>query len=128
MQLIDVTEYLMGRITLQDLTPDMLANLNTIVPRANDLLTAFGEYRTVNSGYRSPAYQMQINPNAPHSKHEVCAAVDLEDKDNRLKDWCMANLGTLADIGLWMEDPKSTPDWVHVQCIPPGSGHRVFIP
>jgi uncharacterized protein YcbK (DUF882 family) len=125
---ISVDEYLMGRTTMDKLTPEQVGNLNTIVPRANELLEAFGEYRKVNSGYRSREDQMRINPSAPLSKHTICAAVDLEDKDGRLKAWCMANLGMLSKIGLWMESPKSTPTWVHVQSIAPRSGSRVFTP
>lgn len=128
MQYISVIEYLMGRVKMEDLTDEQVRNLNTIVPAANALLEKFGEYRKVTSGYRSQEDQMRINPSAPKSKHLLCAAVDLEDKDGKLKAWCMANLKVLSLIGLWMESPKSTPTWVHVQCIPPKSGNRVFNP
>lgn len=128
MEYVSVLEYLMNRITMDKLSDEQVRNLNTIVPRANTLLYAFGEARRVTSGYRSTSDQARINPSAPASKHLVCAAVDLEDVDGKLKTWCMANLDTLESIGLWMEDPKSTLTWVHVQCIAPRSGHRVFIP
>lgn len=118
----------MSRANLEDLSSELQANANTIVPRANDLLSRFGEYRNCNSGYRTPEDQMRINPKAPASKHTICAAIDLEDKDRKLTEFCLNNLEILQEIGLWMEENSSTPTWVHVQCIAPLSGHRIFIP
>jgi hypothetical protein len=40
----------------------------------------------------------------------------------------MENLDVLAEIGLWLEHPISTPRWCHVQTVPPKSGKRVFTP
>lgn len=128
MQLITIDDLLMGRTTLDQLPDDQVVNANTIVPRANELLSHFGQYRACNSGYRSLEDQMRINPHAPKSKHMVCAAIDLEDKDGKLKAFAVNNQALLATIGLWMEAPASTPTWLHVQCLPPGSGHRTFIP
>lgn len=128
MKFISVEDFLMGRIKLEELSPELVANTNTIVPAANLLLEAFGEYRACNSGYRSSADQMRINPSAPKSKHMLCAAIDLEDKDGKLKKFCVNNLPLLEKLGLWMESPDSTPTWVHVQCLSPKSGRRIFIP
>lgn len=128
MKYISVTEYLMGRAKVEELSSELLGNLNTIVPRANELLEAFGEYRGVNSGYRRPADNAQVASPKAKSPHLVCAAVDLEDKDRKLSEFCLNNLDLLEKIGLWMEDVKSTPTWVHVQCYAPRSGHRVFEP
>jgi len=128
MKFISVDEFLMGRAKLDELTPEQVANMNTIIPRANDLLQAFGEYRKVNSGYRSPADQQRINPSAPKSKHLLCAAIDLSDPDGKLSAFVMANLPLVSRIGLWIENPQKTRGWVHIQCLPPKSGSRVFNP
>jgi hypothetical protein len=128
MKYISVDEVLMGRIKIEELSPELLSNLNTIVPRVNELLEKFGQYRKVNSGYRSIEDQKRINPKATHSMHLKCAAVDLEDKDRKLTHFCLNNLKLLESIGLWMEDPNSTNTWVHLQCYPPKSGRRIFIP
>jgi hypothetical protein len=128
MKYISVDEVLMGRVTLDELSDEQIRNLNTIVPRVNDLLDAFGEYRKVTSGYRSPADQQRINPSAPKSKHLLCAAIDLSDPDGKLAAFCMANLPLIAKIGLWLENPTKTKGWVHAQCLPPKSGSRVFNP
>ena len=46
--------------------------------------------------------------------------------------WCVANLHLLADLDLYMEDPRCTigqwTSWVHLQIFAPRSGQRVFIP
>jgi uncharacterized protein YcbK (DUF882 family) len=85
MRYISIVDFLMGRATLDTLPPNLVANANTIIPRANALLDAFGEYRGCNSGYRTPADQARINPSAPQSKHTLCEAIDLEDADGRLQ-------------------------------------------
>lgn len=128
MKYISASEYLMSRIKLEDLPSDYVANMNTLIPRVNELLEHFSQYRQVNSGYRSQADQDRINPGAPHSKHLICAAVDLEDKDRALSKFCLNNLDLLKKIGLWMEDPGHTATWTHLQCIAPASGKIVFIP
>jgi hypothetical protein len=57
-------------------------------------------------------------------------AVDICDvvPERTLARWCLRNLVFLAEVGLWMEDPRWTPGWVHLQSVPPRSGGRVFIP
>ena len=126
MQYVSVLEYLMGRISIDKLSKEQLSNMNTLIPSVNLLLEKFGSYRKVNSGYRSPEDQAKINPNAPHSKHLICAAVDLEDKDGKLYDFCRCNEQLLSDLGLWCEERQG--GWQHLQCQPPLSGHRWFKP
>lgn len=128
MQYITIDDFLMNKTTLDQLSPELVGNANTTVPRANELLEAFGEYRKCNSGYRTPEDQARINPSAPKSKHLTCQAIDLSDPDGSLDVWCLKNLSVLAKIGLWLEDPSHTVGWCHVQVVPPGSGNRVFIP
>lgn len=115
----------MGRVKIEDLTDEQTRNMNALVPRVNDLLDAFGEYRGVNSGIRTP----EINKAAggkEHSNHLVAAACDLEDADGRLYKWAKANENVLAAIGLWCEERQG--GWLHVQCVPPKSGKRFFNP
>lgn len=116
----------MERITLAQLTPEQLGNANTIVPRVNELLEKFGEYRACNSGYRSAEDQKHINPRASKSKHLICAAIDLEDKDGRLNKFCKDNPELLKSIGLWCEERQG--NWQHFQCLPPLSKKLWFFP
>jgi hypothetical protein len=39
-----------------------------------------------------------------------------------------AETPALQEMGLWMEDPRWCPTWLHVQCVPPASDRRVYIP
>lgn len=128
--MITLKDFYMGRDTQykSDLTEEVVAHATALLPKVNQLLTHFGQDRKVNSGWRPKTVQMAVNPKAPNSKHVTGDAIDLEDKDGCLKEWCVQNQAVLAACGLWMEDPKSTPTWVHVQQLPPKSGNRIFVP
>lgn len=115
----------MGRVKVEDLTDEQTRNVNTLIPKVNELLEAFGEYRVVNSGIRTPAINKAAG-GKPASKHLICAAVDLEDKDAKLYKFCKANEALLKVLGLWCEERQG--GWLHIQCIPPKSGKRFFNP
>lgn len=116
----------MGRSKLEDLTDEQIRNMNTIVPRANDFLERFGSYRKVNSGYRRPEDNAKVPNPKPKSNHLICAAVDLEDADKKLYDFAKSNIHILEEIGLWCEERQG--GWLHLQCFPPKSGKRFYIP
>lgn len=128
--MITVADYFQGRDEKfpNELTDELRANAASTVDRVNQLLEAFGEPRKVNSGWR-PAVINAATPNAAKkSKHMTCEACDLSDYTGSLDAWCVNNLDALERIGLWLEHPNSTPNWCHVQIVPPRSGLRVFIP
>lgn len=134
--MITLTDYWAGRDTKfhMELTDTIIGNAMTLLARANLLLSSFREatgdteQRHVTSGWR-PAAVNAATPNAaPHSKHMTGEAVDIADPEGDLDQWCLDNPGRLEDIGLWQEDPGSTKGWTHLQCVPPKSGRRVFLP
>jgi hypothetical protein len=111
-----------------ELTAEIEGNALTTVQRANALLLQFGRSRAVHSGWR-PAAVNAATPNAaPKSKHMKGQAVDLDDPEGDLDEWCLAHPEILEKIGLWQEHPASTKGWCHVQIVPPLSGKRVFYP
>ena len=128
--MISLADYYMGRdVEFPDeLTSVHRTNADITVSRVNELLTAFGETRKVNSGWRPAAVNAGVANAAKKSKHMTCQACDLADPNGDLDAWCMQNLDLLESIGLWMEHPDATPRWCHVQIVPPGSGNRVFRP
>ena len=128
--MISLKEFYKGRDSLypKDLTVEIAANSSKLLIKVNELLRLFGEPRSCNSGWRPLTIQLEINPRAPNSKHVTGNAIDLEDRDGKLKNWCLANLFHLERLGLYMEDPNSTPTWVHLQQVAPQSGKRVFKP
>lgn len=126
MKYISMDEYLMSRIRIENLTSDQLLNMNTLVPKVNELLEHFGEYRLVTSGYRSIEDQKRINPKSMNSAHLSCQAVDLEDKDGKLNSWLKNNIAVLVELELYCEERQGP--WQHIQCRPVKSGKRFFIP
>ncbi|MGQ0750928.1 MAG: D-Ala-D-Ala carboxypeptidase family metallohydrolase [Betaproteobacteria bacterium] len=118
-----------------ELTDEIRANAAETIARTNALLqrSGFGHICTVNSGWRPPLVNASVTNASPTSHHLTGRAVDLPDRDRTLAAWCVAHLEVLAEIGLWLEDPRWTYDsagdhWVHLQTVPPRSGNRVFMP
>jgi hypothetical protein len=135
--MIDLETFYNGRDKAfrDELTDEIRRNAEDTVAKANRLLerAGFRHVCLVNSGWR-PKQVNDATPNASAgSRHLAGLAVDLPDPDRALAAWCVRNLDVLAEIGLWMEDPRWTYDengehWVHVQTVPPRSGNRIFIP
>lgn len=131
-------------LTLKELNPhsfptdaEIDANLATLLERMNKVRTAYNKPMTVTSGLRSKADQIRIYnqkgitdlkkiPLA--SKHLIGAACDISDPKGVLAKWVQENMPLMEEIGLWFEDFKSTPTWVHFQIQPPKSGARIFKP
>lgn len=128
--MITLSDYYMGRDRRfpDELTDEKRSNAEEMVEKANELLQRFGETRKVNSGWRPASINQATVGAAKKSKHMECLAIDLEDKDGTLDEWCMENLEVLQEIGLWLEHPDSTDGWCHLQIIAPRSGNRVFKP
>lgn len=124
-----------------DLTPEIRRNAALLLKRVNRLLEIAAregirpsqDVRTgtaVASGWRPKAVN-DATPNAgKKSCHVTGQAIDLRDHvpDRALARWCLRSRDRLEEIGLWMEDPRWTPNWVHLQAVPPGSGMRVYVP
>jgi len=129
---ITLRTYWMGRDSThaEELTDDIQRNAVLTVAKCNELLARAGrsDIDTVNSGWRPKGVNDATRNSATASRHLTAEAVDLPDADRTLATWCVDNLDALREIGLWMEDPRWTPTWVHVQIMPPRSGRTVYIP
>jgi uncharacterized protein YcbK (DUF882 family) len=108
--------------------PETDKNLAILLERLNKVRVLWNKPMIVDSGLRSQADQQRINPSAPKSKHLTGQAADIADKSRELRDWILANMDKMEEIGFWFEDFGHTPTWVHFQIVPPKSGHRIFIP
>jgi Peptidase M15 len=124
---IDAKKVLKNRILPENLTTFQLSNLNQLIERVNALLADYPHSVEVSSGYRSAALNASLPNSGAKSWHLQCAAVDLADKPGLLQ-YILERLQECADIGLWLEDPRHTPTWIHLQIYPPSSGRRVFVP
>ena len=103
-----------------------LRNLEDLCRKINAL--GYQPPKVASSCLRSIADQKRINPTAMGSSHLYGAAVDISDPKGELKAWITKNSQLLTYNGLWMEDPKYTKTWVHLQIYAPKSMNRFFIP
>lgn len=86
-----------------------------------------GEF-VVASGWRPPSVNEHTSNSATASKHMQGLAADIQDLDGSLMNWVLANLKTLADMGIYFENFDWTPTWVHFGITPPGSKRRIYVP
>jgi len=104
----------------------ILRNLEDLCLKVNKLGYVPPMYAT--SCLRSIKDQQRINPKAMGSSHLYGCAVDISDPDGKLAKWLLDNKHKLIECGLWLENPKYTKGWVHLQTFAPKSFLRIFIP
>jgi uncharacterized protein YcbK (DUF882 family) len=116
-------------------TPEIDANLATLLTHLNEFRAIYGLPLSVTSGLRSMADHKRIYANKGitdekkipmSSKHLFGLAVDFADKDGSLYKYAFDNKHILEQCGLWCEE--GTVGWLHMQCVPPKSGNRFFKP
>ncbi len=127
--MITIEQYWMGRDKRyqQDMSQEIRDNAILLVSRVNKLLEIMGKETNVNSGWRPATVNKQVGGSLK-SNHITGKAIDLNDDDGSIDEWCMNNLKELEKVGLWLEHPSKTPRWCHLQSVPPASGKRVFLP
>lgn len=143
--MISYEDYLMGREKKyrHEITQDMEENAGMLLARVNLLISwaaADGVFPGIDSktgthvasGWRPTEINARTSNAGKASKHITMQGIDVQDTPDRtLARWCLRNLASLEEIGLWMEDPQWTggaDPWVHFQSVPPGSGRRVYVP
>ena len=85
------------------------------------------------SGLRPRELNDRTQNSGANSTHITGEGGDLQDvlPDRPLARFalrCARPGGLLEQLGLYMERPQWTPDWVHLQIRAPKSGRRVYIP
>lgn len=126
---ITLEMYLMGRHLKwpNEYNTEIKANAEVLLTYVNDLLKQLDLDVEVSSGFRPPSYNKTVKGAARKSKHQTGEAIDLRDPKGELAKLLLTE-GILEEFNLYMEDPKFTKGWVHLQSRPPGSGRRVFKP
>lgn len=109
-----------------EIDPVTKRNLEDLIRKVNAL--GYQPPMRASSCLRSLKDQERINPNAMGSSHLYGCAVDIADPDGKLKKWLETRYGELVNCGLYMENPKATPTWVHLQSYAPRSMNRIFNP
>lgn len=112
-----------------ELTDTIRTNAIELLRRVNALLYALHIANvTVSSGWR-PKEVNEMYGGAPKSYHVTGQAIDIADHDKRLAKELVDRAWLLKEFDLWMEDPKSTPTWVHLDTgIRPERDVRIFKP
>jgi uncharacterized protein YcbK (DUF882 family) len=123
--MISRSEVLMGRDKEFPLNPTLETHLEKLLKAVNVFRAAYGKPMIVSSGYRPGHYNADAH-GAKNSPHIDCQAVDFSDKDGEIKQWAQAHIEVLEKAGLYMEHPKSTPTWCHLQIRP--TLYRIFLP
>lgn len=140
--IITLEQYWMGRDAAypDECTLAVRRNAGALLVKTNTLLkcaAADGVEPGVNkdtgnavaSGWRPKGINAKTSNAAQLSTHIYACGIDLEDEIARLlARWCLRHLDLLEQMGIYMEDPRWTPTWVHWQSVPPGSWKRVYIP
>jgi hypothetical protein len=137
---IKFEEASMGRDKEYPLTIDTALNAAKILAAANYVRGVYGHSLLCSSGYR-PGRFNQAAGGAENSDHLRFQALDLQNIDlprvkriihgeeftiTHFANWCLDNLQILEDCGLYMEDPRWTPTWVHLTT--QKKSQTVFIP
>jgi hypothetical protein len=110
-----------------DLTSDVDANATKLLDAVNTFLTNYRPIIIISSGWRPKSYNTKIG-GAPSSNHITGLAIDIKDTDNSVFKYVLKNLDLAQQLGLYFEDKRWTPTWVHIQLVKPKSGKRIFVP
>jgi len=110
-----------------DLTLEVDDNATKLLEAVNTFLDNYQPTLLVSSGWRPKTHNTKIG-GAPSSNHIKGLAIDIKDTDNRVFQYVLQNLKLAEQLGLYFEDKRWTPTWVHIQLVKPKSGKRIFIP
>ena len=119
--MITRNEILKGRELPKILEP----YLDDLLNRLNELRAIWGKPMVITSGYRPPEYNKEIG-GAKNSAHIYAMAADIWDPNKELAEFLSKDEKLLEELGFWMEDPKYTRNWVHLQTRP--AKNRIFKP
>lgn len=103
-------------------------NLDQLLVPMNQIRAAWANPMIVTSGWRPLAINEATPGAAAHSKHMEGLACDIADTNGELWAWVLQNLDLMQRLGIYLEDRRWTPTWVHFQLGPPASGKRIFVP
>jgi hypothetical protein len=128
--MITLNELVKGRDKLApaEYTKAVQANLSVLLEKLNIIRAKYGKPMNISSGWRTSAINDSTSNAAKKSKHLSGLAADVQDLDGKFWEWCLSNLALMQELGLYLEDRRYTPTWVHLGIGAPPSGKRIFIP
>jgi sulfatase maturation enzyme AslB (radical SAM superfamily) len=130
-KIINLQDYWKGRDYKfqSQLTDDIITNAVELLRRVNALLQEMHIVNvSVSSGWRPKEVNDAYN-GAKNSYHIVGQAIDIADHDRRISKEIEERSWLLKKHDLWMEDPRFTPTWVHLDTgMRPERDVRIFKP
>lgn len=128
--MIKKKEVLMGRDKeyASQYTKEISDNIDLLLEKMNVIRKAYAKPMIVASGWRPKEINDATKNAAKKSNHTKGLAVDIRDVDGKLWKWVILNLKLMKQLGIYLEDKRWTPTWVHFQIVPPKSEKRIFIP
>lgn len=128
--MIKKEEILMGRDKEYEsqYTKEVSDNIDLLLEKMNKIRKSYGRPMIVASGWRPKEINDATKNAAKRSNHMKGLAVDIKDVDGKLWKWVLLNLKFMKQLGIYLEDKRWTPTWVHFQIVPPKSEKRIFIP
>lgn len=128
--MITKDEILMGRDKKypEEYTEEISNNIDCLLDAMNVIRKAYNKPMVVASGWRPSAINEDTANAAKKSNHLKGLAVDIKDVDGKLWKWVLLNLDLMKRLGVYLEDKRWTPTWVHFQIVPPKSKKRIYIP
>lgn len=115
------------RLTNPECTDEVKTNLNELLIKVNSLLDELDlKDIRVSSGFRPSEVNAALANSAKKSHHVTGNAIDLLDNGGKLDELFSENIPMLEKHGLYLESPKSTIGWSHLQDIPTHS--NPFLP
>lgn len=123
-------ELLMGRDEKyhDEYTQEISDNLDKLLITLNKFRAAYGKAMHCSSGWRPSGVNDKTQNAGKKSAHLEGRAADFKDAKGELREWVLNNLDKMKDWGLYCEDFRWTPTWVHLTNRPPASKKRIFIP
>lgn len=131
-EIITKEMYLKGRDKAypKEFTSECETNMIALLTKVNKFLTVCKlQHVSISSGFRPESLNSSVRGAANKSNHITCHAVDIIDVTSYpVMRAVLANLKEAEKLGLYFEDFRWTPSWVHIQDVPPKSGNRIYIP
>jgi len=126
---ITLEECLKGRDKLypKEYNKTIELNLFKTIQAVDEFLKDYTGTIVVTSGWRDQISNKAAG-GAPSSKHTTGEAIDIQDKNGELRKYVLANLEKAVELGIFFEDMRWTPIWIHFQIVQPKSGKRIYIP
>lgn len=126
--MITLKDYWFGRDVDYPPTDEMIEDASNLLEKIALLEEELDVVFTITSGYRPEALiESHAIPGCPHDAHSTCNGIDLHDPDLSISIRLTDDPQPLIDCGLFMENPASSKNHLHLQSCPPKSGRRIFI-